>query len=125
VSGTWQFGFGDSFDPARLTTLPTGSYGFAPRGSTMFAYAPEGAVVQVHGIGPFHINWRHGLATLDDQPARFRFRRGNRVSGPRGAGSIRQGFASGDLIQYEIESANGLYMAQERDLRPEAEGGRP
>jgi hypothetical protein len=119
VSGTWHFGFGDRFDRARLAALPTGSYGYAPKGSTMFAYAPDGAVVQVHGVGPFHINWKHGIATLDDQPARFRFRRGERVSTSRGSGMIRQGYVSGPLVQYEIEGGpTGLFMAQERDLRP-------
>lgn len=115
VSGTWHFGFGEAFDPARLTALPAGSYGFAPKGTTMFAHSPEGAVVQVHGIGPFHIDWRHGMATLEEQPGRFRFRLGDRVSGPRGEGRIRQGYASGALIQYEIEGGQ-LHMAQERDL---------
>ncbi|HEX8263327.1 MAG TPA: cupin domain-containing protein [Allosphingosinicella sp.] len=116
VSGTWHFGFGDAFDPARLTALPTGSYAFAPKGSTMFAYAPEGAVVQVHGIGPFHIEWKHGAATLDEKPGLFRFRRGDRVTGPRGEGAIRQGYASGPLVQYEIEGPAGLFMAAESDL---------
>lgn len=30
---------------------------------------------------------------------------------------IRHGYASGALIQYEIEGADGLFMAQERDVR--------
>ena len=124
VSGIWHFGFGDAFDPERLTALPTGSYAYAPKGSTMFAYAPEGAVVQVHGVGPFHIEWKHGAATLDDKPASFRFRRGDRVAGPRGEGVIRQGYASGRLVQYEIDGGrHGLFMAQERDLGPAPAAG--
>lgn len=63
VSGTLHFGFGDEFDPARLTPLPAGSYGYAPTGTTMFGYAPDGAVAQVHGIGPFQINWKHAFST--------------------------------------------------------------
>jgi quercetin dioxygenase-like cupin family protein len=128
VSGTLHFGFGDEFDPARLTALPAGSYGYAPKGTTMFGYAPDGAVAQVHGIGPFHINWKHAVSTLDEKPDLFRFRRGDRVAAPRGEGTIRQGYASGPLVQYEVEGGPaGLFMAQERDLRktgPAAPPGR-
>ena len=49
----------------------------------------------------------------------FRFASGDTVSTPRGRGRIRQGYASGALIQYEIDGADGsLFMAHERDLRP-------
>ncbi|HKG94226.1 MAG TPA: hypothetical protein VKA84_20105 [Gemmatimonadaceae bacterium] len=45
-------------------------------------------------------------------------RKGDEVTTPRGAGRIRQGYASGALIQYEIEGAGGgVFMAHERDLR--------
>jgi len=120
VSGTWRFGFGESFDPAKLTPLPTGSYAYAPKGSMMFAHAPEGAVVQVHGIGPFHINWLHRASTLNDTGSEklFRYRRGDRVTSSRGEGVITQGYASGPIIQYEIDAApNRRFMAQEQDLQ--------
>jgi hypothetical protein len=123
VSGTWRFGFGEDFDPARLTALPVGSYAFAPKGSTMFAHAPEGAVVQVHGVGPFHIHWKHGVATLDEKPALFRFRRGDRVAAARGEGVVRQGYASGPLVQYEIDGGgNRLFMAREKEIAPAPAG---
>jgi len=119
VSGTLHFGFGDSFDSARLTALPAGSYGYAPTGTTMFGYAPEGAVVQVHGVGPFHITWKHAVSTLEEKPTLFRFRRGDLVESARGEGRIRQGYASGPLVQYEVKGGSaGLFMAQERELRP-------
>lgn len=121
VSGTWHFGLGERFDAGKLTPLPTGSYAYAPKGSTMFAYAPEGVVVQVHGVGPFHINWRYPAATLDDQGSDkiFRYRRSERVTTSRGEGVIRQGYASGPLIQYEVVTdMNGRFMTQERDVRP-------
>ncbi len=119
VSGTLHFGFGDSFDTARLTPLPSGSYAYAPKGTTMFGYSPNGAVAQVHGVGPFHINWKYAVSTLDEKPDLFRFRRGNRVASARGEGSVKQGYASGPLIQYEIDGGpKGLFMVQERDLLP-------
>jgi hypothetical protein len=120
VQGTWYFAVGEKWDSAALRELKPGTYAFAPAGSTMFGYSPEGAVVQVHGVGPFHIRWRDGVATLDDPggPARFRFRKGESVQAPRGRGTIRQGYASGAIVQYEIEAgAGGPFMADEKDLR--------
>ena len=120
VSGTWYFGTGERFDSTALTKLEAGTYAFAPAGTTMFAYSPDGAVVQVHGVGPFHIHWRDGVKVLTEPggAAAFRFRKGDEVASPRGAGRIRQGYASGALIQYEVEGADGaLYMVSEHQLR--------
>ncbi len=61
VQGTLYFGVGDKFDRAAAQELKTGSYAFIPRGSTMWGYTPEAAIVQVHGVGPFHIHWRAGV----------------------------------------------------------------
>lgn len=120
VSGTWYFGQGERFDSSALRELKTGAYAFARAGTSMFAYSPEGAVVQVHGVGPFHIHWRDRTRMLD-VPADtvvFRYRKGDAVITRRGAGRIRQGYASGTLVQYEIEGEGGtLYMAHERDVR--------
>jgi quercetin dioxygenase-like cupin family protein len=69
VQGTWFFAVGDTWDRAALKELKTGAYAFAPKGRMMFAASPDGAVVQVHGIGPFHIHWRDGVKTLDDSDA--------------------------------------------------------
>lgn len=132
VQGTIYFGVGDNFDRAALKEIKAGGYAFIPKGSTMFGYIPEGAVVQVHGTGPFHIYWRAGSSwhmghqTLDDDEAasRFKFRKGERVVGPRGAGRVRQAYFSGEILQYEVEREDGtLYMALEEELRhvcPEA-----
>lgn len=120
VAGTWYFAVGESWDSTALRELRPGAYAFAPAGSTMYGYSPGGAVVQVHGVGPFHIRWRDGVSTLDDPDrlARFRFRKGEQVRTPRGAGRIRQGYASGAIVQYEIEPEEGeLFMADEKDLR--------
>jgi quercetin dioxygenase-like cupin family protein len=120
VQGTWYFGLGESFDAQKLEELKAGGYAFAPMGSSMFGYAPEEAIVQVHGIGPFQIHWRGGLKTLDDADAKstFRFGRGERVVAPRGNGRIVEAYASGTLIQYEIEESNGRrFMANEHELR--------
>ena len=120
VSGTWYFGTGEQFDSSALRELASGAYAFAPAGTMMFGYSPDGAVVQVHGTGPFHIHWRDGVKVLDDPSAArsFRFRKGDRVVGPRGAGRVRQGYASGSLVQYEVEHADSsLAMVREDELR--------
>ena len=89
-----------------MKELKAGSYAFIPKGRTMFGWTPEAAIVQVHGIGPFHIHWRDGanwretLKTLDDADAAsiFKFKRGQRVVAARGTGRIRQGYDSGEMI---------------------------
>ena len=125
VQGTLYFGVGEKFDYAAMKELKVGSYAFIPKGSTMFGYTPEAAIVQVHGVGPFHIHWRAGnqwrnsLKTLDDADAAsvFKFRKGERVTDKRGRGRIRQGYYSGEVIGYEIESADvSLFMALEQEL---------
>ncbi len=120
LSGTWYFGAGERFDSTALRELKAGAYAFAPAGTTMFGYSPEGAVVQVHGMGPFHIHWRDGVTLLDEPGGAkaFRFRKGDAVVSPRGAGHVRQGYASGTLVQYEIARSDGaLFMVREDQLR--------
>lgn len=126
VQGTLYFAVGEKFDRAAMKEMKAGSYAFIPKGSTMFGYTPEAAVVQVHGVGPFHIHWRAGkewrdsLKTLDDADAAkvFQFRKGERVVAKRGPGRIRQGYDSGEFVGYEIDGDDGtLFMAIEEDLR--------
>jgi quercetin dioxygenase-like cupin family protein len=127
VQGRLWFGIGETFDMAHAQELKAGDYAFIPKGSTMFGFTPEAAVVQVHGVGPFHIHWRAGntwrdrLKTLDDADAAqvFRFRKGQRVTTKRGAGRIRQGYDSGEVIGYEIDGDDGtLFMALENEIAP-------
>ncbi|HEY6930763.1 MAG TPA: cupin domain-containing protein [Thermoanaerobaculia bacterium] len=125
VQGTLYFAVGEKFDRAAAQELKTGSYVFIPKGKTMWGFTPEAAIVQVHGVGPFHIHWRAGsewrdqLKTLDDRDAAsvFRYRRGDRVSSPRGTGRVRQGYDSGEMRGYEIDGDNGvLFMALEDEV---------
>jgi quercetin dioxygenase-like cupin family protein len=126
VKGTLYFAVGDKFDRALLKVMKTGSYAFIPKGKIMFGYTPDAAIVQVHGVGPFHIHWRAGdhwrneLTTLDSPGAAnvFKFKRGDRVTTPRGRGRIRQGYDSGEVIGYEIEGSKGeLFIAVEGDVQ--------
>ena len=120
VEGTWYFALGQEFDRSALKEIKAGGYAFAPKGSWMFGFSPDGAIVQVHGVGPFHIHWRGGLHTLNDADARsvFRFARGMSVSDSRRSGRIVEGYASGKIIQYEIEDESGArFMASEENLK--------
>lgn len=120
VQGTWFFGTGTQFDSTALRKLPTGSYAFAPAGTTMFAYAPELTIVQVHGMGPFRIHWHNGSQVLDEPgaAATFRFRKGEGVTTPHGQATIQQGYRSGSIIQYEVVTrAGGRFMVSEHSLR--------
>jgi mannose-6-phosphate isomerase-like protein (cupin superfamily) len=125
LQGTLYFAVGEKFDRGAMKELKAGSYAFIPKGRTMFGYTPEAAIVQVHGVGPFHIHWRAGtswrdrLKTLDDPDAAsvFKFRKGQRVVSKRGRGRVRQGYDSGEMIGYEIDGEDGtLFAAEEKDL---------
>jgi quercetin dioxygenase-like cupin family protein len=116
VRGTWFFAIGAEFRQEALQELTVGSYAFAPKGTTMAGYSPDGAIVQVHGVGPFRIHWKEGLHTLDDPDAKqwFRFARGARVSAGARSGRILQGYASGAIVQYEVVGAGAArFMVDE------------
>jgi quercetin dioxygenase-like cupin family protein len=120
LQGTLFFAVSDKYDPSLMKELKAGGYVFAPKGSTMFGASPEGAIVQVHGIGPFHIHWRDGFKSLDDvEPDKaFRFRKGDVVTTPKGVGTIRNGYASGSFIQYEVEGSDkALFMVDDAKTR--------
>jgi len=127
VQGTLYFAVGEKFDRSAMKEVKTGGYVFIPKGSTMFGWTPDAAIVQVHGVGPFHIHWRAGstwrdtLKTLDDADAAsfFKFKKGQAVVSPRGSGRIRKGYDSGEMVGYEIDGEDGkLFMAEEYELQP-------
>ena len=57
VEGTLYFAVGDRWDRTALKKIEVGGYAFAPKGSTMFGYSPDGAVAQVHGVGPWALTY--------------------------------------------------------------------
>jgi quercetin dioxygenase-like cupin family protein len=127
VHGSIFFAVSETCERSEMKELKAGAYAFIPKGSTMCGYTPEAAVVQVHGVGPFHIHWRagnswrDGLKTLEspDAASVFKFRRGDRVTTSRGSGKIRQGYDSGEMVGYEIDGDDGtLFMALESEIKP-------
>jgi hypothetical protein len=57
LTGTFALGMGETFDAASLKPLTAGSYGLLPAEMRHFAMAKTAAVVQVHGTGPFVLNY--------------------------------------------------------------------
>jgi hypothetical protein len=118
LTGRVCLGTGPEFDRARLQCLGPGGYAFFPRGSTIFGEAPEPAVVQVHGIGPFHLHWKYPLQTFEsaDAAQAFRYRAGQKIRTKYGVGSIEKGWRSGPIIQYETRVGSELVMATESEV---------
>jgi ketosteroid isomerase-like protein len=57
LSGTMALGMGDKFDDAALKTAPAGGYALLPAKMNHFAMAKTAATIQVHGVGPFQVNY--------------------------------------------------------------------
>ena len=57
ISGTFNLGMGEKFDKSGGRALAGGSFAFMPPGMRHFAWAKGETVVQVHGMGPWKINY--------------------------------------------------------------------
>jgi mannose-6-phosphate isomerase-like protein (cupin superfamily) len=66
LSGMFILGMGERFDESSATPLAAGAYAFAPAKMPHFAWSKGDTVVQVHGVGPFVINYVNPA----DAPAR-------------------------------------------------------
>jgi mannose-6-phosphate isomerase-like protein (cupin superfamily) len=57
VKGTFKVGMGEKFDPAAMMTLPNGTFAALDPGVHHYAEAQGETVIQLHGIGPWAINY--------------------------------------------------------------------
>jgi quercetin dioxygenase-like cupin family protein len=57
LSGTFALGMGEKFDKASLKKLPAGGYALLPADMRHFAMATTAATIQIHGEGPFALNY--------------------------------------------------------------------
>jgi quercetin dioxygenase-like cupin family protein len=57
ISGTFNFGMGEKLDQAATKEMPAGTFGFWPAGMKHFAWARGETIVQLHGIGPWTIEY--------------------------------------------------------------------
>lgn len=57
LTGIFQVGMGETFDASKLQNLGPGSFTSIPKEMRHFAMCKGTSIVQVHGVGPFKINW--------------------------------------------------------------------
>jgi len=57
ISGTFVLAMGESLERSAARSLPAGSYGFWPAGMKHAAWAEGETTVQLHGLGPWVINY--------------------------------------------------------------------
>ena len=57
ISGTFNMGTGDMLDPSTTKPLSAGSVAIMPPKTNHFAWTKEETIIQVHGVGPWAINY--------------------------------------------------------------------
>ena len=57
ISGTFNMGTGDKLDPSKTKPLSGGSVAIMQPKTNHFAWTKEETIVQVHGVGPWAINY--------------------------------------------------------------------
>ena|SRR2546426_8222772 len=57
LQGTFLVGMGETYDESKLQTMNVGNFAFIPKEMRHFANCKGETIVQVHGIGPFKVNW--------------------------------------------------------------------
>ncbi|MCI0604018.1 cupin domain-containing protein [bacterium] len=57
ISGTFHIGMGDKFDESKLNPMTAGTFGFLAPKMNHFAMAKGDTVIQLHGVGPWQINY--------------------------------------------------------------------
>jgi hypothetical protein len=57
LRGVFLVGMGDKFDETKLQTMNVGNFITMPKEMRHFAKSKGDTIVQVHGMGPFKVNW--------------------------------------------------------------------
>lgn len=57
LSGTFHFAHGEEFDRAGTQALPVGGFAVMAPGEPMYGYTEEETVIQLHGTGPWGIEY--------------------------------------------------------------------
>jgi quercetin dioxygenase-like cupin family protein len=57
ISGTFNIGMGEKFDNSTGTAMPAGTYGTWKAGMKHFVWTKGETVVQLHGVGPWLIEY--------------------------------------------------------------------
>ncbi|HEX2896449.1 MAG TPA: cupin domain-containing protein, partial [candidate division Zixibacteria bacterium] len=57
LAGSFSMGLGEKFDEKALKELPIAGFAVMPTGVRHFAWSKDGATIQLHGMGPWGINY--------------------------------------------------------------------
>jgi quercetin dioxygenase-like cupin family protein len=57
LKGTFLVGMGETFDEAKMQTMNVGNFVSMPKEVRHFGLCKGETIVQVHGAGPFKVNW--------------------------------------------------------------------
>jgi anti-sigma factor ChrR (cupin superfamily) len=57
LKGTFLVGMGETFDETKLTTMNVGNFTMMPKEMRHFGMCKGETIVQIHGAGPFKVNW--------------------------------------------------------------------
>lgn len=57
LSGTLHFAHGETFDRDKTQALPAGGFAVMSPGDPMFGYTEEETIIQLHGTGPWGIEY--------------------------------------------------------------------
>ncbi|HXE89441.1 MAG TPA: cupin domain-containing protein [Terriglobales bacterium] len=66
LAGEFRLGHGEKYDPRQMRPLRPGDFATVPARMAHYGYASAGCIVQVHGMGPFVVNW----VNPEDDPAK-------------------------------------------------------
>ena len=117
---------GARFSRSALEPLELGAFGYVPKKMAHFGWAKTDMIIQVHGVGPFSVDYidpvyeltKDGvsLMSLGTQPrgaaktaSCFTLKIGDRVRGTYGEGTVVGGHCSpaNRLTQYWVQKASG------------------
>ena len=57
ISGTFNVGMGDKLDPSKSQAIPAGGVAIMQPKMNHFAWTKEETILQVHGVGPWGVNY--------------------------------------------------------------------
>ena len=70
LKGIFLVGTGETYDESKLQTMNVGNFILMPKEMRHFAVAKGETIIQVHGTGPFKVNWVNPAEVLPpDKPA--------------------------------------------------------
>jgi len=70
LKGTFLVGTGETYDESKLQAMNVGNFILMPKEMRHFAVAKGETIIQVHGTGPFKVNWVNPAEVLPpDKPA--------------------------------------------------------